>query len=108
MHCPFQASLGETSVVYDIGAGTGSVAVEAARMAFRGHVYAVERNPEGLKLIRENQEALRAAGLQWFQEKRRRLWRVCRRRTRYLSEEAAEGFQRSLQQYFGRIRASGW
>ena len=55
--------LGETSVVYDIGAGTGSVAVEAARMAFRGHVYAVERNPEGLKLIRENQEALRAAGL---------------------------------------------
>ena len=55
--------LGETSVVYDIGAGTGSVAVEAARMAFRGRVYAVERNPEGLKLIRENQEALRAAGL---------------------------------------------
>ena len=55
--------LGETSVVYDIGAGTGSVAIEAARMAFRGHVYAVERNPEGLKLIRENQEALRAAGL---------------------------------------------
>ena len=55
--------LGETSVVYDIGAGTGSVAVEAARMAFRGRVYAVERNPEGFKLIRENQEALRAAGL---------------------------------------------
>ena len=26
--------LGETSVAYDIGAGTGSVAVEAARMGF--------------------------------------------------------------------------
>lgn len=42
------------SVLYDIGAGTGSVSVEAARLLHRGSVFAVERNPEGIRLIREN------------------------------------------------------
>lgn len=42
------------AVVYDIGAGTGSVSVEAALLAKEGRVYAVERNPEGIALIRQN------------------------------------------------------
>ncbi len=33
------------SVVWDIGAGSGSVAIDAARVACRGTVYAVERDP---------------------------------------------------------------
>ena len=47
-------SLNRDSVVWDIGAGTGSVSVECAIAAFDGTVYAVEKNPEGIKLIREN------------------------------------------------------
>ncbi len=43
-------------IVWDIGAGTGSISVEAARLAPEGHVYAVEKNPEGIRLIRANAE----------------------------------------------------
>lgn len=42
------------SIVWDIGAGTGSVTVEAALAAWKGTVYAVERKPEGAELIRQN------------------------------------------------------
>ena len=44
----------EDSIVYDIGAGTGSVTLEAALAARRGHVCAVERNPEAADLIEKN------------------------------------------------------
>nr|WP_294465209.1 precorrin-6y C5,15-methyltransferase (decarboxylating) subunit CbiE [uncultured Sellimonas sp.] len=42
------------AVLYDVGAGTGSVAVEAALQDGSIRVYAIERNPEGTALIREN------------------------------------------------------
>ncbi len=61
--CLSKMRLSRTSVVYDVGAGTGSIAVEAARMADKGQVYAVERNSEGLELIRENGRNLKAENL---------------------------------------------
>lgn len=42
------------SVIYDIGAGTGSVTVEAICMAPQGQIYAFEQKEEGCELIREN------------------------------------------------------
>ena len=44
------------SIVYDIGAGTGSVSVEAALKVPKGHVYAFEQKEEGCALIRANAE----------------------------------------------------
>ena len=44
------------STVWDIGAGTGSVAVEAGLVAHQGTVYAVERDEESLPLLRNNLE----------------------------------------------------
>mgnify|MGYP001770903030 FL=1 len=41
-------------VLWDIGAGTGSVGIEAARLAPFGEVYAVEKNPESWPHIEEN------------------------------------------------------
>jgi len=52
------------SLVYDLGAGTGSVAVEAALMANRGRVYAVEREPDAVTLIRQNQAAFQLSNLE--------------------------------------------
>ena len=48
--------LRKDSVVYDIGAGTGSVSVECGLLVPEGHVYAIERNREAAGLIRQNQE----------------------------------------------------
>lgn len=52
------------AVFWDVGAGTGSVAVEAAvllaQMGAEGSsaVYAIEKEAEGIRLIRQNQERL--------------------------------------------------
>jgi precorrin-6Y C5,15-methyltransferase (decarboxylating) len=45
------------SVVWDIGAGSGSVSIEAALLAPEGRVYAVEVDPEGVEICRENLRA---------------------------------------------------
>ncbi|MDD7408727.1 MAG: precorrin-6Y C5,15-methyltransferase (decarboxylating) subunit CbiT [Anaerovoracaceae bacterium] len=42
------------STVWDIGAGTGSVSVEAALSAYKGTVFAIEREEEGIDLIGKN------------------------------------------------------
>lgn len=49
-------SIKEEDIVYDCGAGTGSVSVELALAAGKGRVYAVECDPKGIELIRRNGE----------------------------------------------------
>lgn len=47
-----------SAVMWDIGAGSGSVSVEAARLAPGLRVFAVERNPEDCDRVRTNAEGL--------------------------------------------------
>ena len=49
--------LAATDTVWDVGAGTGSVSIEAALVARAGSVWAVARNAAGVRLIRENADA---------------------------------------------------
>jgi precorrin-6Y C5,15-methyltransferase (decarboxylating) len=49
-----QLDIRATSVVWDIGAGSGSVAIEAAQLANQGMVYAVEPEPADIALIQAN------------------------------------------------------
>lgn len=55
--------LKRSSVVYDIGAGTGSVAVEAAIYADKGEVYAIETKKEAAALILENKRKFKTDNL---------------------------------------------
>ena len=52
-----------TDTLWDVGAGTGSVSVELALAAPRGHVYAVECAPDACALIRQNREKFHAYNL---------------------------------------------
>jgi precorrin-6Y C5,15-methyltransferase (decarboxylating) len=51
-----ELDLGPTSIVWDVGAGSGSVAIEAAQIAAGGTVYAIEVDPEDYELIAVNAE----------------------------------------------------
>jgi precorrin-6Y C5,15-methyltransferase (decarboxylating) len=46
--------LSTQSVMWDIGAGSGSVAIEAAMISSQGRVYAIECDPEGVQICHEN------------------------------------------------------
>lgn len=50
-------------VVWDIGAGTGSVSIECARQVPFGSVHSVERNENAVKLIYKNKEKFSADNL---------------------------------------------
>ncbi|MCB4366882.1 precorrin-6y C5,15-methyltransferase (decarboxylating) subunit CbiE [Hydrogenophaga taeniospiralis] len=46
------------SVVWDIGAGSGSVGLEAARLCRNGHVYAIEKNVDDAAIVQRNRLAM--------------------------------------------------
>ncbi|MFC3749274.1 precorrin-6y C5,15-methyltransferase (decarboxylating) subunit CbiE [Paenibacillus sp. GCM10012306] len=55
-----ELNLGEQAIVWDIGSGSGAVAVECARIARQGRVYALEKEAENLSNIEENRRRFRA------------------------------------------------
>ena len=55
--------LTEDAVVYDVGAGTGSVSVEAALSGEQIKVYAIEKNPEAVLLLEKNRRKFRTDGI---------------------------------------------
>ncbi|MBQ6297997.1 MAG: precorrin-6Y C5,15-methyltransferase (decarboxylating) subunit CbiT [Selenomonadaceae bacterium] len=51
-----KAQIKFNSVIVDVGAGTGSITVEAARLAPNGKIFSIERKAEAVELIRRNVE----------------------------------------------------
>ena len=52
--CLSKLKLTERAIYWDVGAGTGSVAVEMALQACRGQVYAIERKSSAIELLNKN------------------------------------------------------
>jgi precorrin-6Y C5,15-methyltransferase (decarboxylating) len=58
-----QMDIAPSSIVWDIGAGSGSVSIEAAQMAPDGAVYAIEMDAADHGLIRQNAERFGVANV---------------------------------------------
>ena len=58
-----QMDIAPASIVWDIGAGSGSVSIEAAQMAHDGQVYAIEMDAEDHGLIQQNAERFGVANV---------------------------------------------
>lgn len=52
-----QLAIRDDSVVWDVGAGSGSVAIEAALLAPEGRIYAIEVDPECVAMCEDNARA---------------------------------------------------
>ncbi len=61
--CLSKLRLTEGAVCWDIGAGTGSVAIEMALQARKGQVYAIERKDAAVRLLLQNRERFSAENL---------------------------------------------
>ena len=55
-----KAKIKADDIIIDIGAGTGSLSIEAALLATKGKVFALEKNLEGIDLIKKNAEKFQA------------------------------------------------
>ena len=49
-------ALTKDSVIYDVGAGTGSIGLECAIQAYDGHVYAIEKKKDAADILYRNQK----------------------------------------------------
>lgn len=61
--------LSADSIVWDIGAGSGSVGLEASRIAHLGHVWAIEKNSGDAANARVNARRMRASNYSLFEGK---------------------------------------
>ena len=61
--CLSKLTLTEKAVVWDVGAGTGSVSIEMALQVRKGHVYAIERKDAAVEILQENVRKFRTSNL---------------------------------------------
>ncbi|MGN0335559.1 MAG: precorrin-6A reductase [Lachnospiraceae bacterium] len=57
-------ALTRQAIVYDIGAGTGSIGLECALQSVKGMVYAIEKKEDALELLRKNKQRLHVSNME--------------------------------------------
>ncbi len=62
--CLSKLQLTPNAVCWDVGAGTGSVSIEMARLCADGTVYAIEKNEQAQALLEKNRESFSASNMQ--------------------------------------------
>jgi cobalt-precorrin-6B (C15)-methyltransferase len=64
-----QAMIRPTEIVWDVGAGTGSLTVESALRATQGHVYAMDGEMEACELVRLNADRFNVSNVTVIHDK---------------------------------------
>jgi precorrin-6Y C5,15-methyltransferase (decarboxylating) len=102
-----EMDLGPASVVWDIGAGSGSVAIEAAQIARQGAVYAIEMDPEDHQLILENARRFAVANLVPVLGRAPEAWKDLPDPDSVFVGGSGRGISRLADEAYGRLRAGG-
>ena len=102
-----ELDLGPASVVWDIGAGSGSVAIEAAQIASGGTVYAIEMDPEDHQLILANAQRFQVQNLTAVLGPAPEAWRELPDPDCVFVGGSGRGISRLVESAYQRLRVGG-
>jgi len=102
-----EMDLGPASIVWDIGAGSGSVAIEAAQIASDGTVYAIEMDPEDHQLIIQNAKRFGVANLVPVLGRAPEAWEDLPQPDSVFVGGSGRGISRLVDAAYGKLREGG-
>lgn len=102
-----EMDLGPASVVWDIGAGSGSVAIEAAQIAAQGTVYAIEMDPEDHQLILQNAQRFGVGNLVAILGRAPEAWESLPDPDAVFVGGSGRGISRLVEAAYGRLKPGG-
>jgi precorrin-6Y C5,15-methyltransferase (decarboxylating) len=102
-----EMDLGPRSTVWDVGAGSGSVAVEAAQIASGGTTYAIEMDPQDHELIRANAERFGVRNLTSVLGRAPEAWAGLPDPDAIFVGGSGREISRLVEQAYGRLRHGG-
>ncbi|MFZ5831711.1 MAG: precorrin-6Y C5,15-methyltransferase (decarboxylating) subunit CbiT, partial [Planctomycetota bacterium] len=102
-----ELDLGPASVVWDVGAGSGSVAIEAAQIARDGRVFAIEQDVEDCELIRTNAERFGVRNLVAVRGQAPEAWQELPEPDAIFVGGSGRGISRLVEAAYVRLRPGG-
>jgi precorrin-6Y C5,15-methyltransferase (decarboxylating) len=102
-----QLALAPDSVVWDVGAGSGSVSVESALVASAGRVFAIEQDVEDAELIRENAARFGADNIEPVLGRAPEVWADLPDPDAVFIEGSGREIARLAELAFGRLKPAG-
>jgi precorrin-6B C5,15-methyltransferase / cobalt-precorrin-6B C5,C15-methyltransferase len=102
-----ELDLGPASTVWDVGAGSGSVSVEAAQIARAGEIYAIEMDVEDYQLISANAERFSVTNLTPVLGQAPEAWQDLPDPDAIFIGGSGRHVRRIVEQAYGRLRTGG-